>query len=343
MKIGLVGYKNSGKSSLFQWLTGQQPDLSLAHSIQSATAQIPESRFPELIKIYNPKKITYASIEIVDTPGLASDQHGNSSKLALLREINTLVLVIPAYNNSDPQTEINRFYDDALIADLEIILNRIEKIQEQHKKPLPKSERKKLDLEYETLLLIQNALENNLTIKENQLSLEQLRLTKGFRLLNSKPQMIIINTPDDETNLNQYQKYAKPDTPLIPVSARLELELESMNQTDKLNFLEEMQLTSTDKNFVLKTILDTSGQMTFITAGEKELRTWLIPKNGTALDAAAAIHTDMAKGFIRAEVFKADDLIKLKNERNLKAENLIKKEPKDYIIKDGDVLLFHFS
>ncbi|MDR2761167.1 MAG: DUF933 domain-containing protein [Planctomycetaceae bacterium] len=343
MKIGLVGYKGAGKSSLFQWLTGQQPDPSLSHSIQSATAPIPESRFPELIKIYNPKKITYASIEIVDTPGLAPDQHGNSSKLAQLREINTLVIVIPAFNNAEPQTEINKFNDDLVIADLEIILNRIEKIQEQNKRPVPKSEHEKLELEYETLLILQNALENNSPLKENQLSLEQLRLTKGFRLLSGKPQMLIINTPDDEINLNQYQKYSKPDIPLIPISARLELELESMNQTDKLNFLEEMQLTSTDKNLVLKTILDTSGQMTFITAGEKELRTWLIPKDCAALDAAAAIHTDMAKGFIRAEVFKADDLIRLKNERALKAENLIRKEPKDYIIKDGDVLLFHFS
>jgi ribosome-binding ATPase YchF (GTP1/OBG family) len=112
---------------------------------------------------------------------------------------------------------------------------------------------------------------------------------------------------------------------------------------EKTDFLKEMQLPSTDKKIVIKMMLDASGQMTFLTAGEKEIRTWLVPKGGTALDAAAAIHTDMAKGFIRAEVTKAEDLIRLGSERAVKAENLVRREPIDYLIQDGDIFLFHFS
>ncbi len=104
-----------------------------------------------------------------------------------------------------------------------------------------------------------------------------------------------------------------------------------------------MGLTASDRNAVIRTILDVSGQMLFLTAGEKEVRTWLVRKNGTAVEAAAEIHTDIAKGFIRAEIMKCDDLIRLGGERGVKAENLNRREPKDYVIQDGDVVLFHFS
>ncbi|MDR2641444.1 MAG: DUF933 domain-containing protein [Planctomycetaceae bacterium] len=343
MKIGLVGYKGSGKSMLFQWLTGQKPDPAMAHSLQSATVLIPEPRFQALSEIYKPKKITYAGIEIVDTPGLSRDQNGNATRLGQLRETDALIWVVPVFEGSEPFKEIAAFNDDVVIADLEIVLNRMEKVQEQNKRPVPKNEHERLEIEYETLKLLQEGLESGKPIKDDQLTQEQQRLTRGFRLLSSKPRMLMINTADDETDLNQYKKYAESDVPLVAVSVRLELELESMSATDKDAFLDEMQLSATDKNLVIKTILDASGQMTFMTAGEKEVRTWLIPKNGTALDAAAAIHSDMAKGFIRAEVTKADDLIRLGSERAVKAENLVRREPKDYIVNDGDIFLFHFS
>jgi ribosome-binding ATPase YchF (GTP1/OBG family) len=343
MKIGLVGYKNSGKSLLFQWLTGIAPDPALSHSLQSATAAIPEERFNALAKIYNPKKITHAGLEIVDTPGLARDQHGNPARLAQLREADALVWIIPVFDGSDPEKEIAAFKDDTVIADLEIVLNRIEKVTDQNKRPVPKSEHEKFEFELSVLELLQEGLESGKPLKEEQLTLEQQRVVRGFRLLSGKPQMMIINTPDDESDLEQYKKYAQASTPIIAISIALETELAKMSAEEKSAFLAEMQLPSSDKSAVLQTILDASGQMTFITAGEKELRTWLVQKGGTALEAAAAIHTDMAKGFIRAEVMRAEDLIRLGSERAVKAENLVRREPKDYIVKDGDILLFHFS
>ena len=343
MKIGLVGYKGSGKSLLFQWLTGIAPDPALSHSLQSATAAIPEAIFESLAKIYSPKKITYAGIEIVDTPGLARNQQGNPVRLAQLREADALVWVIPVFDGSDPDKEIAAFKDDTVIADLEIVLNRIEKVTEQSKRPVPKSEHEKFEFELSVLELLQGGLESGKPLKEEQLTLEQQRVVRGFRLLSGKPQMMIINTPDDETDLEQYKKYAQTDTPVIAISVALETELAKMPPEEKSAFLAEMQLPSSDKSAVLHTILDSSGQMTFMTAGEKELRTWLVPKGGTALDAAAAIHTDMAKGFIRAEVMRAEDLIRLGSERAVKAENLVRREPKDYVVQKGEIFLFHFS
>ncbi len=343
MKIGLVGYKGSGKSTLFKWLTGVEPDLSLSHSLQSATAPIPEPRFEDLKKIYNPKKSTYASIEIVDTPGLARDQQGNPQRLAQLREADALVWVVPVFDGSDPAKEIGAFKDDTVLADLEIVLNRIEKVIEQNKRPVPKQEHDRLEFELETLKLLQEGLENGTPLKDEQLMPEQQKITRGFRLLSGKPRMMIINIADDEADRNRYEKYAEPDCPVIAVSAGLETELAGMSPEDAAVFLDEMGLTSTDRDTVLKMMLDASGQMTFLTAGEKEIRTWIMPKGGSALDAAGAIHTDMVKGFIRAEVMQAEDLIRLGGERAVKAENLVRREPKDYVVKDGDILLFHFS
>jgi len=343
MKIGLVGYKGSGKSSLFQWLTGIAPDPALTHSLQSATAAIPEPRFDALVKIYNPKKITYAGLEIVDTPGLARDQHGNPARLAQLREADALVWVIPVFDGSDPDKEIAAFKEDTVIADLEIVLNRIERVIEQNRRPIPKMEHDKLEHELSVLELVQAGLESGNPLQGEQLSPEQERVVRGFRLLSSKPKMLIINTSDEETDLAQYKKYARDNTPAIAISIALETELAKMSPEEKSAFLEEMQLPSNDKASVLQTILDASGQMTFMTAGEKELRTWLLPRGGTAWEAAAGIHTDMAKGFIRAEVWRTEDLIRLGSERAVKAENLVRREPKDYVIQDGDILLVHFS
>ncbi|MDR0609993.1 MAG: DUF933 domain-containing protein [Planctomycetaceae bacterium] len=343
MKIGLVGYKGSGKSTLFQWLTGMPADPALSHTLQSATAPIPEQRFDALIEIYKPKKVTYASIEIVDTPGLARDQQGNPARLALLREADALVWVVPTFDGSDPAREIGAFREDTILADLEIILNRIEKVTEQNKRPVPKSEHEKFEFELATLELLREGLESGQPVKEDQLTPEQQRIVRGFRLLSGKPRMMIINTADDETDLKQYEKFAEPNVPVTAISVRLETELDRMLPEEKADFLNEMQLPSTDRKIVIKMMLDASGQMTFLTAGEKEIRTWLVTKGGTALDAAAAIHTDMAKGFIRAEVTKAEDLIRLGSERAVKAENLVRREPKDYLIQDGDIFLFHFS
>ena len=295
MKIGLVGYKGSGKSLLFQWLTGMKPDPALTHTSQSATAAIPELRLEKLREIYKAKKITYASLEIVDTPGLSRDQQGNPQRLAQLREADALVLVVPAFDGSDPEKEIKIFQEDAILADLEIVLNRLEKVIEQNRRPVPRSEHERFEFEIATLQQLQTALENGTPLRDGELSVEQQRVVRGFRLLGGKPQMVIVNTADDETDLKRYEKFG------VAVSVGLETELETMPLEERQAFLDELQLPSADKAEVLQMLLDVSGQMLFLTAGDREVRTWLVSKGGTALDAAGAIHTDMAKGFIRAE------------------------------------------
>ena len=343
MKIGLVGYKGSGKSTLFEWLTGAKADPALAHGTQSAMAAVPEPRIDALCEIYKPKKVTYASLEIVDTPGLARDQDGNPARLAQLREVGCLMCVVPVFEGSDLKKEMASFEEDLMLADLELVMNRIERLKGPQKRNLSKAELDKVAFELETLEMVQAALESGQPLREDELGEDQQKVTRAFRLLSEKPRMAIINTADDATDLESYKALSTEKCPVVAVSARLEIELAEMSPEDRAAFLEEMGLAASDRDAVIRTILDASGQMLFLTAGEKEVRTWLVRKNGTAVEAAGEIHTDMAKGFIRAEIMKCDDLVRLGSERAVKAENLNRREPKDYIVQDGDVILFHFS
>lgn len=343
MKIGLVGYKGSGKSTLFEWLVETKADPALAHSSQIGTATIPEPRIEALRKIYNPKKVTYAGFEIVDTPGLSRDHEGNLARLAHLREADYLVCVIPAFEEPNVEKEMAAFLDDMILADLEIATNRIQRIEEQMKRHLPKTDLDKLEVERATLQWMHEGLEAGKPILARNMDEVQYKATRSFRFLTEKDRMFFFNTGDEETNHQKYQQYTTGDVPVLAVSIGLEVELAKMPPEERLSFLDEMGLTSTDRDKILRVLLDNSGQTVFLTAGDKEVRSWLMRKNGTALEAAGCIHTDFIKKFIRAEIMKCDDLIRLGSERDVKAAGLNRREHKEYIVQDGDVILFHIS
>lgn len=343
MKIGLVGYKGSGKSTLFEWLTGNKADPALAHLSQSAMAAIPEARLQPLCDLYKPKKVTQAALEIVDTPGLSRDQEGNSACFGHLREADYLVCVVPVFDGSDVQKEMDAFVEDMILADLEIAANRIEKVSEQMKRHLPKDDLDKLTLELETLQLIQQGLEKGQPVLADEMNDNQYKATRSFRFLTEKNRMILVNTGDDETDHKQYEKYSTAKVPVVAVSVGLEVELAKMELQERTDFLSEMGIPSTDRDKIMRILMDNSGQMVFLTAGDKEVRTWLMRKNGTALEAAGCIHTDFIKKFIRAEIMRCDDLIRLGSEREVKAAGLNRREHKEYIVQEGDVILFHIS
>ena len=343
MKIGLVGYSGSGKSSLFTWMSGVEADPSAVHSSQSAMATIPEPRLEALCKIYNPKKVTYASMEIVDTPGLSRDHVGNVAKLAYLREADYLVCVVPAFSGAKVDEEMRSFVEDMILADLEIATNRLQKIAEQLKKHLPKEDLEKLRIENDTLELIRARLEAGNPLLAEEMDEEQFHATRSFRFLTEKRRMIFVNTGDDETDFAQYSKFATEKEPVLAASVGLELELLKTDPEEAKAFCDEMGLTLVGRDKVVRAIMDNSGQMVFLTAGEKEVRSWLTSKNGTALEAAGKIHSDFVKKFIRCEVIACDDLIRLGSEREVKAAGLNHRETKEYIVKEGDVLLFHIA
>jgi ribosome-binding ATPase YchF (GTP1/OBG family) len=341
MKIGIIGYQGSGKSTLFHWLTGEPPDPVLVHKTQSAMAAVPEPRLHELCKIYHPKKVTMATLEMVDTPGLSRSHDGSAARLAMIREAGCLVIVVAAFDGNDPAADLQRLEEDLLIADLDIVAGRIERIHDSIKKPRPN--RDELQHELQALLPMREALERGQSLRQLELTPEQRRATKTFQLFGDKPRLVLINTSDTEDHPERFDSLTPRETRSFAFSLGLETELEQMEPAERVEFCREMEVHPCDRDHLIRCIMDTSGQMLFFTAGDKEVRTWLIQKGGTALEAAANIHTDLAQGFIRAEAMKVADLMRLGSEREIKAHNLLRQEPKDYVIQDDDILFIRHN
>jgi ribosome-binding ATPase YchF (GTP1/OBG family) len=167
---------------------------------------------------------------------------------------------------------------------------------------------------------------------------DQRKATRSFQLFTEKPRYIVVNLADDDVEGERFQALAPPNATLVAVPLRLQMELEAMPADERQAFCEEMGVSVADRDTIIRQIMDASGQMLFFTAGEKEVRTWMIHKGGTAVEAAGNIHTDLARGFIRAATMSCDDLFRLGSERKVKAANLMRQEPKDYVIRDGDVI-----
>ena len=345
MKIGLVGYQGSGKSTVFEWLTGVKPDPALGHSAQSAMAVVPDPRIAPLQQIYQPKKTVLASLELVDAAGLNRSHEGSPARLALIREVGCLVLVMGAFaRGDDAAADVDALDEDFLLADLEIVSGRIERLRESVKKARPDRDAELAELAALEPTLA--ALESGTPLHAAGMNESQLKATKSFRLLTEKPKFVLVNLPDDEADPQRFVRALAARHPPVPAAAApvgLELELARMDPREREAFREEMGLRTFDRDALVRTLLDVSNQMLFFTASEKELRTWLLPKGGTALDAADGIHSDLARGFIRAEVMQCDDLIRLGSEREVKAHSLMRSEPKDYVVRDGDILHIRFS
>jgi len=343
MKIGLVGYVGSGKSSLFEWLTDVAPDPARSHMAQTAIATVPEPRLEQLRKIYNPKKVTPAALELVDTPGLSRSHQGSATQLALIREADCLVLVVAAFDGSDPLADMTSFDEDLMLADMEILSGRIERIEEAIKKPIPRQQRESLLSEEKTLGDMLRAMEAGKPLHQSEMNDEQLRLTRSFRLLSEKPTLVIVNTADDEENPQRFTEQPPGGVSVLAMPVGLELELARMSPEDRVEFEQEMGVGGTDRDQLIRTLMEAAGQMLFFTVNQKEVRSWLLRRGGTALEAAAIVHTDLARGFIRAEVMTCSDLVRLGSQREVRAQHLIRQEPKDYVVQDDEILLVRFS
>lgn len=343
MRIGLVGYRGSGKSTLFEWLTTVPPDPASAHTAQSAMATVPEPRLEQLAEIYHPKKVSHAALEIVDTPGLSRTHEGNAARLAGIREADCLVLVLAAFDGSDPAADRRSFDEDLMLADMEILSGRIARIEESLKKPLPRPEKEQLQHEQETLKIVLSAIESDKPLRETDMTEEQLKVTRSFRLLTEKPRLATVNTADDEEDPRRFTAMATDELPVVALPADLELELSKMTPEDRREFEQEMGLEGTDRDHIIRRLLEASGHLLFFTCNAKEVRCWLLPRGGTALEAAGTVHTDMARGFIRAEVMTVSDLVRLGSEREVKAQHLLRQEHKDYVVQDDDIVLVRFS
>ena len=308
-------------------------------------APIPDPRIEPLCGIYHPKKITMASLEIVDTPGLSRTHEGNAARLALIREAGCLLLTVAAFGGADPLVDLRTFEEDLLLADLDIVSGRVQRLEDSVKKPRPKDQRELEEHELAALKILHAALEAGKHAREAALSEEQWKFTRSFRLLTEKPKMVLVNLADDdppdrfpppaaETSSSTGEK-KDTSVPLAwaTVPLRLEMDLAEMSPEDRHAFEKEFRLERVDRDHVIRQIMSASGQMLYFTAGEKEVRSWILRQGGTALEAAENIHTDLARGFIRAEIMPCADLLRLGSEREIKAHGLMRRNRKTTLSK----------
>lgn len=336
MRVGLVGFSGSGKSILFQLLTGATPDPGKVHSGQVGVAHLADPRLDFLKALHKPKKVTPATVELLDTPGLIPGSHGdNPQRLALIREGDALLVVLGAFTGSNPTDDLAGFRDELLFADLSVVANRIERLSASSKKPRPDREAQLKELEL--IQRVYATLEAGEPISTLGLSEEEKKPMRSFGLLTDKPQVVLLNASQGE-EIPPALLAVAPDTLLL--DAKLELELSQLDPEERLIFMEEMGISELGRDRIIRKAYDAVGIITFFTAGEPEVRGWNLERGGSAVDAAGKIHTDLAKGFIRAEVTAFEDLARLGSMKEVKAKNLQRLEGKDYVVKDGDVVYF---
>ena len=321
MKVGLVGYSGSGKSTAFHWLTGVEPDPSKIQQGQPGVSHVPDERLAKMAAKFKPKKTKYAEIAFLDTPGLhLAERKDNPRRLAILREANGLVVVLDGFSGANLAEQLTKFREELLFADLEIVMNRVERLHSQAKKTKPLKERELDEHELATLKRITTCLEGGHTTATLGLKPDEEKLIRSFQLLTLKPEMVFINRGDgnfaDAPPADLLALAPKPAS----APMKLERELAELDEESRTAFMADLGLTGFSRDQIIRELFYGMGRIVFFTVGEDECRSWAIDKGIPSVEAAGAIHTDLSKGFIRAEVMSYEDFLKAGyEEKNCKA------------------------
>lgn len=355
MKIAIIGLPQSGKTTLFDAITGrrEQPGAYAAPgSVHVGVVQVPDERVEFLASVLQPKKTTHASLEFEDIAGLFTGEKPSPEALAAMREADALVKVVRAFRNEavphhrgsvDPARDLAEIDGELFITDLAIIERRIETLRHDIKRPTPKQEEEKAELAL--LERCRAQLDAAGAIDRLTLGEDERKALRGYTFLTQKPAVVVLNIGEGQIGQEATLEATLGGRrePVLTLCADMEKELLALEPEERKPFMDDLGIAELRAPKLTQAVLQALGLITFFTSNEKELRAWLVSRGTTAVEAAGCIHTDLARGFIRAEVIATDDLRQFGSLKDVKAHGKLRLEGKDYVVQDGDLLQIRFS
>lgn len=347
MKAALIGLMQSGKSTLISAISGKEIPPVGSVNIGEVSVTVPDERIDWLTELCKPKKTVNATVDCLDLPGLSfEDDHTRAAARRLFGQIRTVdmfVIVVKAFGEkTDPAKDFLDLKTEFLLSDLELVTTRIERLEKQIHKPTKTQGKDKAELALQ--LKLQEALESEQPISSAINNDNDLELIKSLGFLTVKPIMVVVNVGEDDLDKEfDLSGRVDQDVEVITLCATLENELSQLDAASKAEFMADLGIMEPAANKFVQTCYSTLGLISFLTIGKDEVRAWPI-RNGTcALDAAGKVHTDIKRGFIRAETIKYADLRELGSEKECKAAGKARLEGKTYIVGDGDIINFRFN
>jgi GTP-binding protein YchF len=351
MRTAIIGLPMVGKTSLFTILTGVHQETRIgATAAHTGVARVPDGRLDELARLFEPPKITHATVEYVDMPAISKENLRDPSYVASLRVVDAFAHVLRLFDDPtvphekgsiDPRRDLEDVETELILSDLVVVEKRLERLEKDRKK----IKSPELDHEFALLEKCKVALEENQPLRQMEIDAAEEKTIRGFQFLSQKPMLYVLNLGEaDAPKLHEREReYAtqlqRKHTAVAAICGKVEAELAELPAGEQRDYLASYGLSESGLERLISATYALLGLMSFLTAGETEVRAWTIPVHSTAVKAAGAIHSDFEKKFIRAEVVNWKSLVDLRGYPGVREKGLLRLEGKEYIVKDGDVLV----